>query len=215
MKNKYLAIKHVTLLFTYLFILWGFYRLLFQVPDPFDEILVKPFVWLVPVFVLLKQEKRNLESIGVTFKKLFPAIYLGLALGLLFAAEGAILNYVKYKGVNFGANIGTSDLYLAIFISFITAISEEITFRGYFFGRLWEITNSEWKANLISTLCWSLIHLPIAIFDWHLSLYSVSVYFFLTFVFGFGSAFIYGRTRNIASSIVLHVLWAWPIILFR
>jgi membrane protease YdiL (CAAX protease family) len=30
-----------------------------------------------------------------------------------------------------------------------------------------------------------------------------------------GSAFIFSRTKNIWGSILLHVLWAWPIILFR
>jgi len=40
-------------------------------------------------------------------------------------------------------------------------------------------------------------------------------YLFFVFVFGFGSAFVFGRSRNLASSILLHVFWSWPIILFR
>jgi len=40
-------------------------------------------------------------------------------------------------------------------------------------------------------------------------------YLFLVFVFGLGASFVFSRTGNLASSILLHVFWSWPIILFR
>lgn len=215
MKNRELVIRHLGLLFTYLFIVWGFYRLLFQIPDPFDEVFVKPLVFLAPVFIFLKKEKDSLKSVGVTGEKLFPSIYLGLALGTLFAFEGFIINYLKYRGINFSANIGPHDLYFAIALSFIAAIAEEVTFRGYFFNRLWQLTKNEWIANIVSSLAFTLIYLPIALFDWKLQFMPLITYLFLVFIFGFGSAFVFGRTKNIAAAVLLHVLWAWPIILFR
>jgi len=59
------------------------------------------------------------------------------------------------------------------------------------------------------------IHIPIAFVVWKLDLSAGLVYLMLTAIFGMGSAFVYARTRNIFASIFLHVLWAWPIILFR
>jgi membrane protease YdiL (CAAX protease family) len=47
------------------------------------------------------------------------------------------------------------------------------------------------------------------------NLQAALVYLLLTTLFGVGSAFIYARTKNVFSSIFLHVLWEWPIILFR
>jgi len=44
---------------------------------------------------------------------------------------------------------------------------------------------------------------------------ALAAYFLLTTLFGIGSAFVFARTRNVFSSILLHVLWEWPIILFR
>jgi membrane protease YdiL (CAAX protease family) len=75
--------------------------------------------------------------------------------------------------------------------------------------------NNDWQANVLVSIGWVLIHVPITIFVLKLAAPAAISYLFLTFVFGLGSAFLYSKTKNIASSIFLHVLWEWPIILFR
>jgi membrane protease YdiL (CAAX protease family) len=35
------------------------------------------------------------------------------------------------------------------------------------------------------------------------------------FLFSIGTTFVFLRTKNIIAPILLHVLWQWPIILFR
>jgi len=57
--------------------------------------------------------------------------------------------------------------------------------------------------------------MPVAIFDWKLDIVSLFIYFILTFAFAVGSSFVFARSRNIISPILLHILWQWPIILFR
>ncbi len=213
--SKTSLIKNVTIYATYLIIFWAFYRFLFKLPDEVEEIVIKPIVWLLPVFYFVKKEGFGLDSIGFTLKNLFPAVYLSLGLGAVFVAEGLLTNFLKYGGFNFGANIGTTPLMLSLGLSFATAFSEETAFRGYIFSRLWVALKNEWTANLITTLLWTGIHVPIAFFIWKLNLMAGVVYLILTAIFGIGSAFIYGKTKNIWGSIFLHVLWEWPIILFR
>lgn len=213
--KKEVAIKNATILATYLLIVWGFYRFLFKLPEEVEELIIKPIFWLIPVFLLLKKEKKGLSSLGVTLKNLFPAIYVALALGVLFAIEGVIINYVKYSGIDFSANIGQRALLASLGLSFATAISEELTFRGYLFSRVWDALENEVLANIITSFVWGLIHIPIAVFWFQLQFSGIVGYLLLTTIFGIGSAYVYGRTKNIASSILLHVLWAWPIILFR
>lgn len=208
-------LKNVTILFTYLFLVWGCYRLIFKLPDDVEELIVKPVVWIIPVLFLIRKERKDLASIGVTFNNLFRSVYISLILGSFFALLAFITNYIKYGKFNFGANLGQEGLLLSLGISFATAISEEIVFRGYIFTRLWESLGDEWKANLVTTICWTAIHVPITIFVNKLDPLSAVVYLFLTAIFGIGSAFIYARTKNISSSILLHVLWEWPIMLFR
>jgi membrane protease YdiL (CAAX protease family) len=213
--GKILLLKNVTLLFTFLFLIWGCYRLIFKLPDEVEEIVVKPLIWIIPVLYLVKKEKTDLESIGITFKNLFKSIYISLILGSFFAFLAFITNYIKYGKFNFGANLGQEGLLLSFGLSFITAISEEIVFRGYIFTRLWTALNDEWEANLFSTIAWTLIHVPVTIFINKLDPLSTIIYLFLTFIYGMGSAYLYARTKNVASSIFLHVLWEWPIMLFR
>lgn len=213
--SKTLSIKHATILFAYLLIVWGFYRLLFQFPEPFEEVLVKPLVWLLPVAYFLRKERDSIRSIGITLENIFPTIYFSLALGIVFALEGVLINYVKYGELSFGANIGRSGFAVALLLSFITAVSEELAFRGYLFTRLWKGLSGEWRANLVTSCAWVLIHFPIAFFDWRLAPVALVTYLALVFIFAVGSAFLFARTKNIFSSVLLHVLWQWPIILFR
>lgn len=208
-------LKNAISLAAFLLVAWGFYRLLFQFPEEIEELIIKPIVWLGATYYFVKKERAKASSLGITSKNLFPAIYLSLALGAVFVIEGLVVNFVKYGSFNFGANIGQKALFAALGLSFATAISEEITFRGYIFNRVWKTLDNEILANLSTSLLWALIHVPITIFVWKLSLGAALLYLLLTTIFGIGSAFVFARTKNVTSSILLHVLWEWPIILFR
>lgn len=210
------SFKYAISFAVYLLIVWGLYRFLFQLPETIEELFIKPVVWLVPLIYFLKKEGANLSSVGVTTKNLFPATYFALGLGVFFLMEAVIVNFVKYGGsFNFGANIGSLPLLSSFGLSFATAISEELSFRGYIFTRVWAVLKSEWISNLVTSLFWAAIHVPITFFVWKLNLSSALLYLFLTTLFGVGSSFVYARTKNIFSSVLLHVLWQWPIILFR
>jgi membrane protease YdiL (CAAX protease family) len=213
--SKINIVKYVTIYAVYLLIVWAFYRFLFRFPDDVEELVIKPLVWLLPIVYFLRKERAGIRSLGFTLKNLFPAVYLSLGLGAVFAAEGVLTNYLKYGSLNFGANIGALPLLPSLGLSFATAFSEESAFRGYIFSRLNFVFNSELAASLVQALLWTAIHVPIAFFIWKMDLLTGLIYLFLTFIFGIGSAFIFARTNNILGSIFLHVLWEWPIILFR
>ena len=208
-------IKHVILYSSYLLVIWSAYRIIFNLSDQLEELFIKPILWLVPVFFLTYKEKLSISSLGITFKNLFPSIYISLGLGAIFVFEAVLTNYSKYGHLNFAANIGDLPILASLGISFATSFSEEIVFRGYVFGRLWHVLKDEWAANIASSLIWTVVHIPIAFFVWKLGLMSGVLYLALTAIFGIGSAFVFGRTKNILGSILLHVLWEWPIILFR
>lgn len=215
MPKKEVILKHLTIYSAYLIIVWCFYRFLFKFPDEVEELVIKPIIWLLPVFYIINKEKTKLDSLGITLKNLFLSIYMALGLGAFFVVEAVIVNILKYGKLNFGANLGDLPFMVTLGLSFATSISEEIAYRGYIFGRLWYALKSEFMASAITTILWVGIHIPIAFVVWKLDLSAGLIYLMLTGIFGIGSAFIYGRTKNIWSSIFLHVLWEWPIILFR
>lgn len=209
-------IKNATVYCAYLLVIWGFYRYLFELPSQLEELVIKPIVWLAPLlYFVFKKERLGFASLGFTLKNLFPSVYLAIGLGAIFVMEGVLTNFLKYGGLRFGANIGDLPLMASLGLSFATAFSEEVAFRGYIFTRIWTVTKDEWTANLITSSLWTLVHVPIAFFVWKLNIAAAVTYLLLTAVYGIGASFVYGKTRNILSSILLHVLWEWPIILFR
>lgn len=208
-------VKSVTVYSAYLLILWAFYRLLFRLPENIEELILKPVIWLIPIFYMNRKDGLGISSLGFTFKNFFPAVYLSLGLGAVFVLEGLAANFVKYGHFNFGANIGSMPLLVTLGLSFATAFSEETAFRGYIFNRLAYVFKNELTANIVQTLLWVAIHVPAAFFILNLNWPAALVYLSITAIFGLGSAFIFARTNNIWGSILLHVLWEWPIILFR
>jgi len=213
--TKETTLKHITIYASFILVVWGFYRLMFKLPEDVEEAILKPIIWLAPLIIFLKKERLSPASLGVTLKNFFPAVYFSIGLGAIFAIEAVFINFVKYGGFNFQANIGQNAILTSLGLSFITAMSEEVSFRGYIFNRLWWVLKNEWLANILTSVVWGIVHVPIAVFVWKLSASRAVIYLFLTTAFGMGSAFVFARTRNIFSSIFLHVLWEWPIILFR
>ena len=178
----------------------------------------EPIIWLLPLFwVILQKEKNNLASLGITFKNFFPSIYLSLGLGAVFVMEAVLIHFFKYGSLNLSSTISSSGkpLLFALGLSFLTAVSEELAFRGYIFSRLANTLKSELVANTLSSGLWTIIHIPIAIFVLKLDVWSAFIYLALVMIFGVGASFVFARTKNIFSAIFLHVLWQWPLILFK
>lgn len=200
-------------LYIFIFVVWGLYRLIFRLPENVEEIFLKPLIWLVPTFyIVFKIEKKSLSSLGYTTKNFGPSFLKGLIFGLLFLVVGLSLNYVRY-GVFALKNLPLGEIFLpALFLSFVTAISEETVFRGYLLNRLWKMTKNSWVANFLTSIGFGLIHLPITVFVYHYSLPQIFIFTLLVFLSSLGSGLLFVWTKNIWASILIHVFWSWPIV---
>src|SRR4030067_2662217 len=170
MITKEVTLNHAKYFSAYLLLVWSIYRLIFNFPEPDEEIFIKPIVWFLPIFYLLGKEKLKFSSLGFSKKNLLTSVYFSLALGVGFALEGVIVNMLKYKGLNFSVNFTRQSFILMFVISIITAITEETTFRGYLFNRVWKATGKEWLANFSTSFVWGLIHIPMALLVWKIGL---------------------------------------------
>jgi len=203
--------------FSFLLLGWGLYRLLFRLPESIEETILKPIFWLGSLFWVIKyRDKKPFSSLGISTKGLFRSLYLGLGLGFLFAFEGVAVNWVKYGGLSFSPlDYSLKNLLGLFLISVITAISEELVFRGFIFNRLLEVWKKEWFTNLVVSFLFALVHLPVTIFVLRYDFGQVLTYAFIVFVYSLGSGFVFARTKTITASVLLHVFWSWPLILFR
>lgn len=177
----------------------------------------KPLVWLAPVgYVVYKLEKGDLVSLGITAKNLFPAVWWGLGLGVFFAVEGLAAHWLKYGRLNLGSFGYSQGGFVAAFgLSLAAAVVEETVFRGYFFTRLRRWLKSDWAGMLVSAGLFSLMYLPVSVFQMGWEPAGMAVYLLFVFFYGIGAAAVFNLSGNLVSSILLHLLWSWPILLFR
>lgn len=198
----------------YIVVVWFLYRYFFVQSEDLDELIIKPILWVLPIGVILYAEEAGPESLGMTNNNLRKSILYGSALGLVFFAEAFVLNYFKYGVLSINTNVGALPIVATFVISAVTSIIEEIAFRGYMLNRLLGFY-TEFKSIIINVLLWVLVHVPVALFIWHLEKPAVLIYLLLVGIYGLGAGLVFSRTRNILSVIILHILWSWPIILFK
>src|SRR3989344_8052758 len=94
-RGKILELHDVVSVYTTILVVWGFYRLLFRLPEWVEELFLKPVVFLLPVWRrVIKDEpgslRGRLESLGITNKNLGVATALGLALGVFYLFVGRV-----------------------------------------------------------------------------------------------------------------------------
>ncbi|MFH1840644.1 MAG: CPBP family intramembrane glutamic endopeptidase [Candidatus Shapirobacteria bacterium] len=211
-----ISLKRSLALFSCIFLFWSFYRYFPEfLPTWFEELVFKPAFWLLPTFwLVLNLEKQPLSSLGFTSKNKSKVFYWSFGFGIIFFVEGFLTNILKYRGLQISFP-SLSSAVNVFFLSLMTAFTEETLFRGYFFTRFSRLWHHELWANLASSFLFALIHLPMGVFVLSYVPAMLLIYFFLVFIFAFASAFIFARTQNLFSSILLHLFWSWPIMLFK
>lgn len=219
MASKLSQLKHVISYYSFLLVIWGFFRALFKLPEPIEELFLKPVIWLIPLVIILRKEGLGLESLGWTYKGLMKSIfyvvvgggliYMGVvfALGLIFGDNLDKLNLISMFAEKRGILLG------GFGISIVTAIVEETAFRGFIFNRFLKIFGDEFLASLINVIAWVLIHIPVFIFVYHMGTDDLLLRGILSGVFALGAGYLFARTRNILPSIFLHIFWPWVLIL--
>lgn len=217
-KGEYATEHDLLHLYVYVLMIWGFYRLIFRFPLAVEEVIMKPFVFLLPVFLRIRTDGKNwaerLNSIGITWKNLFAALAFGLSLGVFYLFVGRMGQLFR-----FGSSAPYGDTpdnpVNVIILALATAVSEEILFVGYFLPRLHKLWKAEWKVAAVVAVAFAALHLPILVFHYHFPVGLVIGQFLLTFVLGFGNCVLMLRLKNVVAPILSHALWGIAVLLFR
>jgi len=185
----------------YLFTSWTLFRFFFSFPEVFDELFFKPLIWLSPVVFLIIHRKRKLIPLGIQKSNFYRNIRVGVFFSFVLFTELILLKLflgqkILFRGFN---------LYLLL-ISIATGFVEEVTFRGFIMNQLRKYVGGL-KANVVTSVLFLLIHLPMVVFVTNANYSQIGAFLFLSASLGFVEGIVYLKTNGVVASIFSHSLW--------
>lgn len=201
-------LKTPIITYVLIFILWLLYRSHQPTPPLWvDNLIAKPTLWLIPLFFIIKKvEKNKISSLGLSSKNVFNFSIVGIITGALFFLYLKTFGVIVFHSpilVNY-QNTNIFNSFVILIYAIATAITEELLFRGYLQTRLTKIFKSNFWGIGLSSVLFTLIHIPIAVFVYHYSiqkllifeayLIEVSILYALHFMF----------SKSLTSSIAAH-----------
>lgn len=198
-------------------IIWSLYRAYMKWPETVDELVVKPLVFVLPVFIyVLFKEKRLLSTIGLTLGKFYRDLYIGIGFGMLFALEGLVANMAKHGKFSFAPLIPVSgpDLLTALVLAIATGFTEELLIRGFFYTRLKEQYASEIKAMIVSSAMYFVLLVPAVFLLSKLSGNTLMIFVFTNLIISFANTMIFNETKTLTVPILVHAFWNMAVTLY-
>ena len=205
------AWRRVFSYYSYLLIVWGFFRLLFRFPEMVEEVWFKPVIWLLPLFWIWFGER---DKVSFFAGSKIKAVLMGLGVGLLYMMVAAVSGWAKAdaNSLVIGQESWWGDI---VGLGLVTAISEEMVFSGYIFMNVWRLLRKLWLAMLVTALMAALIHVPIAVFVLNYSMVQLAGYLLLVVLVSIGNTWVMSKSKNVLAPIMSHWLWGVAVYAFR
>lgn len=201
-------------LLSLIFLLWVFYRSVFQFPVWFDESIGKLVFFALPV--LLYVTITGNKSIFATFSlaNLKPGLLLGLAIGGVFGFVGVLLGALNRQGELTIAPYYMADwFWWELFLAMLTGFFETL----FFYSFVMVVIEEKFKnfslfrrVVLVATI-FLLFHLPNILVRFDFS--QVFLQILLLFAFACGQALIFYQRRNAYVLTLVHAIWGMVLLL--
>ena len=193
--------------------IWVVYRSTQTLPEFVEELILKPIVFVLPILVWLKtQKKLNKQSLGLVLTRHKTIVIWGLGLGLLMASENIVIRKFYWNDPVL-LKISFIPILLALAISLATAFSEEILYRGFLLQKMLSVWSPALAIGANAGL-FAIGHLGLALSNPGYRSEDLAFYLVFIFVSGIINALIYERTRSVYASIASHALWNFSSSLF-
>jgi membrane protease YdiL (CAAX protease family) len=210
------AISPIYHMWAWILLAWSVYRYFVRLPEWADEFIFKPLIFVLPVvWYVVKKEKRRLDSIGVTGKNFFNSLYIGIGFGMVFAIEGILAHFLKYKNfaVNPIAAFGSYGFGLIV-ISLATAFSEELLCRGFLFNRILEKTKKLVPSAVLGAILFVLLHIPMLLMINKLQGVTLVIFFLTDFILAAANSMLFATTGSLVAPILVHLFWNMTVALY-
>lgn len=214
-RKKELSDLHQVLwVYSFVFVIWGVYRLLFPVHVWIEETILKFIVFGIPTFwVVFYRDKKTLEDLGMSTRGLIVSLYFGLLFGLWLAVFGNVVSFINDGSIGFNPNLTVADFRDLLVLGLFTAFWEQLLFMGYMLPRVIRDLRHELLGILVVALLFATLHMPVQIVS-GASVAQILVRFILLFSLEFGNGVLYSRFKNLAAPIFAHMVWGSVIYLF-
>lgn len=194
-------------------ILWSIFRANFAPPIWFNEFLVKPLIFLLPVyFYLKKNEKKDrfLFQLGWPKKKAWREFLISLILLLFIFGIGLlVLSLSKEIQIIFLNKVNYQRLAVYIALALASAFSEELFGRGFLFNYLHKYSKNVLLALFLSSTLFFVLYLPGAL-SMQISGQDLFINLILNFTLSFITGIAFYLRKNILPAIAIHagiILW--------
>ncbi len=217
LKPPTITLTKLLLIYSGLLAVWAAYRYFVHTSIWIEEIIIKGIIFSLPLFLFPLPGKNKLETIGISRKNFFSSVYMGILIGLLLGFAGEIGNFLRHNTLLFSAfGLDTSGkLGAFLILSLITGFWEQLLFSGYFLEQIQLIVKDEANAAVITSLLFSVIHLPAYLFVQRMNLPQTLLSLCLLFTLGIGCSIIKFRQKNLIAPLMTHALWGVTVFLFR
>ena len=209
MKKKKVGIGLLVKYYLYLLVVWTVFRFGFSFDEQVEEMIVKPFLWLLPLFFVWLRDSRQVRFFEGNWLK---AVMYGLLMGVFYGVAIYIAG-TRRIGWLFGFSLGeVTVLSGLVFLS--TSIVEELVFSGFIFGKLHQTSKRLWQSAMTTGLLFSVIHIPIGLFVYDYQLNVLLGFLGVIALVGMANAWLMGVTRNVLAPIAAHWMWSMAVLAF-
>lgn len=217
MKEKVTVTQKALNLWAIILIFWSFYRSYFgqDLPVWFDELIVKPLFFVVPVYwyTVRFEKKPFFKSLFLDFKKAVPDLLYGGAIGLVFLLV-SMLSYALKTGTLGLARLFTWQIAGVLALSVATSISEEILSRGFVLRHVWEGSKNFFRSVFTASGLYIFLHLPILLTSPGLTGGMLLQVLIMDFVLSVAVSVLFLERKSLLVAIIVHALYAFALSVF-
>lgn len=198
--------------------IWSVYRVKLSgigIPEWFDELIAKPFVFLLPTYVYIVHSEAQafLTGIHIYSQQIRKDILIGLGIGSTFFISALSAHVLKHGGLDLDQFKTYSFLSLSV-ITLATAFTEEAFARGFILKRLYDDSKNVYSSAFNASLLFLIIHIPILFTIPTLRGNLLLIFLATDFVLSLVNSFVFLDRKNIIAPVLIHALYNIALLLY-
>lgn len=202
-------------LWAIILIVWSLYRANLRLPEWFDEFIIKPLVFILPVYFYIARIEKGkfFKGISWSLKSIKKDLLVGVGIGLILFLTVVVANSIKAHKLIL-IKINPSLIGYFLIISLMTAVSEEILSRGFVLKRLYQESNNVLTSSFYASFLFLFLHIPSLFTSEKLNGYTIIFILLTDMVLSLVNSLLFLDRKNLTPSILVHAFYNLTIYLF-